>query len=164
MDSARMDASARTRHPAPKKRGRGHPTAYKPEYCKSVVEFSSRGYSLTAFAGSIEVCRDTITEWVSVHPEFSLAVKKAKAIAALYWEKRLQVAGSKLGDAAPVIFALKNIAPDDWKSDKQVEVAVHNSITVDTSRPVEEWGAAELETELARRNALPKIPALNGRK
>ena len=159
-----MDASARTRHRHPKKHAGGRPSDYKPEYCKQVVEFSARGYSLTAFAGSIKVCRDTITEWMSVKPEFSLAVKRAKAVAALYWERRLQSAGSKLGDTAPVIFALKNIAPDDWKPDKQVEVAVHNSITVDTSRPVEEWGAAELETELARRNALPKIPVLNGRK
>jgi hypothetical protein len=139
----------------------GRPTLYKPEYCRRIESFMAKGFSLTAFAGKIGVCRDTISEWVSVHPEFSVAVKKAKAQAALYWERRLHSAGSRLGDTAPVIFALKNIAPDDWKSDKQVEVSVHNGITVDTNRPVEQWGKAELRAELARRGCkLPEIPVV----
>jgi len=78
-------------------------------------------------------------------------------MAALYWERRLHTAGSRLGDTAPVIFALKNIAPDDWKSDKQVDVAIHNSVAVDTNRPVEEMGEQELFDECKRRGLFPKI-------
>ena len=67
-------------------------------------------------------------------------------------------------DTAAASLWLRNRQPDKWRDKPEVSVSVNNSITVDTSRPVEEWGAAELETELARRNALPKIPVLNGRK
>ena len=65
-------------------------------------------------------------------------------------------------DTAAASLWLRNRQPDKWRDKPEVSVSVNNSITVDTSRPVEEWGAAELETELARRNALPKIPVLNG--
>jgi hypothetical protein len=41
-----------------------------------------------------------------------------------------------------------------------VAVSLHNGITVDTNKPVEAWGRAELRAELERRNALPKIPAV----
>lgn len=66
----------------------GRPTKYDPGYCAQMVAFCRQGYSLTGFAGSIGVCRDTISEWGKVHPEFSAAIKQAKAAWALFWEER----------------------------------------------------------------------------
>lgn len=102
----------------------GRPSLYDEAYCEQVIEVCAEGYSLTGFAGKIGVARDTITEWADKHPEFSLAVKRAKALRALWWEDRgRQVAkdGGPGGQATMVIFGLKNHAPEDY-SDKQEHV------------------------------------------
>lgn len=101
----------------------GRPTKYKPEYCERVIEAGREGYSLTAFAAMIEVDRDTITEWCSVHPEFSLAVKHHKAHRARMWEDRLaKVAdrGGAPGQATAIIFGLKNVAPEEWRDRTEI--------------------------------------------
>jgi ssDNA-binding replication factor A large subunit len=66
-------------------------------------------------------------------------------------------------DTAAASLWLRNRQPDKWRDKPEVSVHVENSITVDTNRPVEQWGKAELRAELARRNALPKIPVLKGK-
>lgn len=102
----------------------GRPTAYKEAYCDQVVPFCAQGYSLTAFAGEIGVCRDTITEWADVHPEFSLSVKHAKAACARWWEDRLRgvaLDGGPGGQATAAIFGVKNHAPHDFADKTQHE-------------------------------------------
>lgn len=95
------------------------PTKYDPTYCDSVVEHMREGASLTSFAASIEVCRDTISEWANVHPEFSAAVKRGKAVCAAWWEKTNRtLATSGQGNATACVFGLKNMAAEDWR-DKQ---------------------------------------------
>jgi hypothetical protein len=98
----------------------GRPTTYRDEYCQQIIDFMAVGFSITAFAGHIGVCRDTITEWARVHPEFSSAVKRGKAQCALWWEIKNQtgVVENK-GNPTLIIFGLKNMAPDDW-SDRNV--------------------------------------------
>jgi hypothetical protein len=70
----------------------GRPSKYKPEYCEQIVEFCEKGASLTAFAASISVAKDTLVEWGIQHKEFSVAMRKAKTKAEAYFEK-LGVAG-----------------------------------------------------------------------
>jgi transposase len=96
----------------------GRPSKYDPAYCDEIVEFCSEGYSITAFAGKLRVSRSTITEWGDVHPEFSAAVKAAKAAASLWWEeqgRRVAKTGGGPGTATMIIFNLKNTAPDDYR-------------------------------------------------
>jgi hypothetical protein len=96
----------------------GRPTKYRPKYCQMVIENGKAGYSLTSAAAKLDVSRDTLTEWGSVHPEFSAAMKRAKALAGNRWEQRaseLTDKGGSGGQVAMTIFALKNLAPDDWK-------------------------------------------------
>lgn len=96
----------------------GRPSKYSPAYVDEVIEFCGQGYSLTAFAGEIGVCRDTITAWCDENPEFSLAVKHAKAKRARWWEDRARTVASEGGpggQATMVIFGLKNHAPDDYQ-------------------------------------------------
>lgn len=87
----------------------GAPTKYKEEYCQGIIDYfknfepfeelpfketvnedgttstESKRFpvappSLTKYATSIDVCRDTLQEWKKVNPEFSVAFNKAKAI------------------------------------------------------------------------------------
>ena len=57
----------------------GRPTKYKPEYTEQAVKLSKIGATDAQIADFFEVNIDTITEWKKVHPEFSVALKEAKA-------------------------------------------------------------------------------------
>jgi hypothetical protein len=99
----------------------GRPTLYDPAYCEAVVVHMADGASLTSFAAEIDVARSTINEWMDVHPEFSEAVRRAKAKCAAWWEKRgrsIAETGGGPGAGTLVMFGLKNMGADDW-SDKQ---------------------------------------------
>lgn len=108
----------------------GRPSKYDPAFCDAVVEHMSEGASLTSFAASIDVCRDTLTEWCSVHPAFSSAVKRGKAKCASWWEDIAREGAQGNSDANPTlcIFGLKNMSPDDWR--EKVEQQHSGSLTI----------------------------------
>jgi hypothetical protein len=115
----------------------GRPSKYDPAYCDEIVEFCRGRRSITGFAAKIGVARDTITGWGQEHPEFSLAIKAAKAACALAYEETM-------GDLAPAltIFGLKNMAPDDYKDViRQEQVGPGGgpvqTIGISTSDPIE---------------------------
>ena len=97
----------------------GRPTKYRDEYCEQIIIHMSDGASMTSFAAEIGVARSTLNEWATHNPEFSEAIKIAKAKCAAWWE-RLGRSGAQGGEVNPtlVIFGLKNMAADDWR-DKQ---------------------------------------------
>jgi len=98
---------------------RGRKTLYNPEYCDLLLEDMKKGFSLLAFAGLIGVCRDTLTEWVSRHPEFADAVKCGKAMQVREWETKGHViAGGKggVGAASMVQFGLCNLGDGEWRN------------------------------------------------
>lgn len=100
----------------------GRPTKYLPAYCDLVIEHMSEGASLTSFAAEIGVARSSINEWMEANPEFSEAVKIAKAKCAAWWEKLGRVnAVSGDGNATLVIFGLKNMGAEDWRDKQEVE-------------------------------------------
>jgi hypothetical protein len=106
-----------------KKHPGGRPTLYKPEYCARVEEEMAKGFSLTAIAGTIGVCRATINVWKAEYPEFLEAVNRAMAKRLLEWETiGLKIAreGGGPGSATLVIFGLKNAGGDEW-SDKTIQ-------------------------------------------
>ena len=102
----------------------GRPSKYQKRYCAEMVAYCGQGRSITAFAGKIGVCRDTLTQRGREHTEFSLAIKNAKAAAASWWEENrlcaANVAGSQIRAA---IFALKNFAPDDFRDKEEREIS-----------------------------------------
>lgn len=102
----------------------GRPTLYDPRYCDEMVAFMALGGSMTAYAAEIDVCRDTISEWVKKHPDFAHAAKRGKAKCAAWWEKRARViaeTGGGPGSGTMTVFGLKNMAPDDWKDSQQID-------------------------------------------
>lgn len=92
----------------------GRPTKYRPEFCELVIKDGEQGLSLTAFAGGIGIDRSTVNEWMSVHPEFSQAVKRHGAARTRYLEQTL-LSESQGPRVTARIFALKNAAPDEWR-------------------------------------------------
>ena len=106
----------------------GRPTKYDPKFCEAAIEVMSQGFSKTAFAGSIGVCRDTLNEWAKEHPKFSAAINVAKAGRVYSLEKDLLNA-----ESGPIvtsrIFALKNADPEEWR-DKPEESATSNAVHV----------------------------------
>lgn len=99
----------------------GRPSKFKPAYSNMLIEHLAEGASIASFAAEIGVARSTINQWAEDHPEFSEALKIAKAKCAAWWEKQLRtiaVAGGGPGAATAVIFGLKNMASEDWR-DKQ---------------------------------------------
>ena len=103
----------------------GRPSKYRQKYVEEVVTYCAEGFSLTAFAGEIGVDRDTITEWCAQHPEFSVAVARAKAKRARFWEQQavdLAKSGGQSGRATMVIFGLKNHAPEDFAEVRKHEL------------------------------------------
>lgn len=98
----------------------GRPTKYRDEFCEEVVAFMGEGYSLTAFAGKIGVCGDTVRQWQHDHSGFSAAVKKGQAARTMRLEGTL-IAGETGPKVTAHIFALKNAAPDEWRDKQNVE-------------------------------------------
>lgn len=93
----------------------GRPSKYKSKYCKDLIALSKRGHSLTAFAGKVGVCRDTVRNWTKQFPAFEEAARVAAAASALIWEERLiKAADTGKGHVTAIIFGLKNRAADDW--------------------------------------------------
>jgi transposase len=101
--------------PAPFKPAAYKPTAYKPAYCRRVIWFMGRGYSLTALAAHIGVSRDTVDGWTQSHPEFAEAVQRAQAARVFFWEKRLLTADR--ARITPVLFALRHACPSEWQTE-----------------------------------------------
>jgi hypothetical protein len=101
-------------------RERGRPSEYLPEYCEAVIAFMAQGYSLTAFAGSIRVARDTVYEWIKAHSEFSDAVARARA-ARVQWLETKLLRSRKGAETSAAVFALKNADPTEWRDVKHTE-------------------------------------------
>lgn len=97
----------------------GRPTLYTPDMCDQALEYMRQGYSITATAGFLGVCRDTIYEWENTHPEFSYVLKKARAVRLAFHETRLMTEKSSSGVIA-AIFALKNSDPTEWRDRHEV--------------------------------------------
>jgi hypothetical protein len=74
----------------------------------------SEGYDLTAFAGSINVSRDAVYDWMVRWPDFHHAVQIATAKRLHALQRKLLTTKVGVGVTA-AIFALKNAAPDDWQ-------------------------------------------------
>lgn len=92
----------------------GQPTKYREEYGREIIELMGTGLSLTAAAADLGFHRDTIYEWEKVHPEFSDAVKLARAKRVLSLERGLLTEDSGPRVTAR-IFALKNADPHEWR-------------------------------------------------
>jgi len=107
----------------------GRPSQYRPEYCDMVTDYMAKGYSLTAFAGTIRQARDTVYEWMTAHSDFSDAVSRGRAARVAALETKL-LAARYGAQCSAAIFALKNADPMEWRDMRSVQHD-HN-VRVDT--------------------------------
>lgn len=116
----------------------GRPSKFKPTYCNLLIEHLAEGASIASFAAEIGVSRSTINQWAEDNPEFSEALKIAKAKCSAWWERQLRaiaVTGAAPGAATAVIFGLKNMASDDWRDKQEVQHDGKVNFTIVTGVP-----------------------------
>jgi hypothetical protein len=141
--------------------GNGRPSNYKPTHCERVIKLGRQGKSLHQMSAALGVCFGTLNAWRDKYPEFQAALTRARELAQAWWENEGQKGiWSRDFNANGYRLQMLNRFPETWRDKPDVAVSLHNGITVDTHKPVEAWGRAELRAELERRNALPKIPAV----
>lgn len=131
----------------------GRPTLYDPIFCEQVVEFMRKGYSLTAFAGIIDVSKATLNVWQAEHPEFLDACSRGKAARLVTWETdAMNVAkrGGGPGTATVIVFGLKNMGGDDWNDRTQVELSGRNGGPVEVKADVNLSDLDQSERDLLR--------------
>lgn len=144
-------------HPA-EKNPVGRPTKYRPEYCQRVIEyFKKPAYStvilangstqtvpcvfptMARFAEELDVARDTLLEWVAVHPDFSVAYKRALTLQESILQEAA-LAGAYQGSFA--IFTAKNVC--GWRDEKNLNLANAPGETFQTESKVTLTGLADV--------------------
>lgn len=123
----------------------GRPTDYRPEYCDLIIEVMSEGLSFASFAATLGVCRDSLNEWASKHPEFSVAKKVANDKRIAWWEKKARgiMDGSvPYQSTTMAIFMMKNAAPDLYNEKSVVQDSPQQSSSIDLSKLTDEQLAA----------------------
>lgn len=94
----------------------GRPTKYDPKYCEEIIEYMGRGFSKTAFAGKIQIARNTLQNWADDNPEFLSALKISESARTCSLEE--QLLSEELGPRVTArIFALKNACREEWGND-----------------------------------------------
>ena len=63
-------------------------TKYKPEFCRNLIDYASKGHTWRTFAAEIKVSKSTLYEWVRRYPEFCEAKEIAEVKCEQFWEKK----------------------------------------------------------------------------
>lgn len=109
----------------------GRPSKYDPKFCQTVVEAGEKGKSITQMALACGVCKNTLSDWASEHPEFSIAFTRAKMLSMDWWESVAQThmieepGASKLNTG---VWSRSMAArfPDEYTEKKQTELTGAN--------------------------------------
>lgn len=137
----------------------GRPSLYKPEYCQQIIDYFSVGTSIVnvmgketptdfpskaGFAIKIGVSKDTLNEWAKVHPDFSVAYKRAID----FQENWLLVNGNK-GLIPPNfgIFTAKNVIGYRDRQPDEVDTTIinNNAAPAMSDKELDEKIAAKLK-------------------
>lgn len=107
----------------------GRPTKYDPAFCEKVEEFGAIGKSRIWIATELGVVAETMTEWAKVHPEFSVALTRAKQLEQRWWEDKGQ--NNLEADKFNGGMWAKNMAarfPKDWREAQDVNHGVQDNL------------------------------------
>jgi len=110
------------------------PTFYDPKYCKAIVHHCSDGSSIVSFAVSIGMSYNQMIKWYKLYPEFGEARDAAKEAQMCYWEElaKAQATGQSRGNAASLIFTMKNRFKEHYRDRQDIEVSGDLNFIVDT--------------------------------
>ena len=163
--------------PAPKL---GHrPSSYRAENARQAFQHTLIGATDKDLAALFDVSEQTINTWKQNHPPFLESLKRGKAKADAKVAESLYKRATGYDhesvkifcqdgetiehrfiehyppDTTAQIFWLKNRQPHLFRQNPEVAVTVNNEVTVDTSKPPEEWGAKEIEAQLRKMGVDP---------
>jgi hypothetical protein len=85
--------------------------------CQTAIESGRIGKTLVGMADDLDINRETLNEWMKIHPEFSSAVKEGLRRSQAWWEEqgRLATFGGVDGfNATSYIFQMKNRFRAEW--------------------------------------------------
>ncbi|MDA5337812.1 hypothetical protein LRM36_05210 [Stenotrophomonas maltophilia] len=114
------------------------PTAYKPEFCETVIELGRQGKSVVQMACAIDVVRSTLYEWCKDHPEFSDAFTRAKQLSQDWWETQAQC--GLTADRFNAQLWSRSMAarfPEDYQERKGVELSGPGGADIKTTTRIE---------------------------
>lgn len=123
----------------------GRPSSYDPSYCQAVIEDARVGFSLSAFAGGIEVSRQTITDWRKAHPEFDVACATAKVVRARFLEGGMMERDIPAPAMNARKFALVNCAEEDWRAESTIKHVGGDPASGD--KPIQVMDVSDLSPE-----------------
>lgn len=110
----------------------GRPSKYKDEFCQIVIDEMSKGFSITATAATLGVCKDTVYDWKKKIPAFSDAINQGYALGLKHFENLLmkKVDGTKRNvDTSCLLFVLKTRFHKEYGEIQKHEVK-HSSIEI----------------------------------
>lgn len=105
----------------------GRPSAYLPEFCDMLVAFGLTGRSMTAFAGELMVCKETLYTWIGCHPEFAQAARIFRAVRTNTLEREI-LDTSVASKVQARLSVLKNLNPDDWRDRKEYAIGGNDDL------------------------------------
>jgi hypothetical protein len=85
-ETAKETAKAPEKAAVPEKRPVGRPSKYRPEFCEQVLEMAAEGKGPAGYAVKFEVDKASLYDWAAAHPDFSIALSRAKTIEQSWWE------------------------------------------------------------------------------
>jgi len=107
----------------------GRPTKYTPGFIVITLELMAQGYSKTKVAATLGVHKDTLYEWMKVHPDFSDAIRAGETLSEAWWEDEGRQALTKEKYNTPMFKWLTgNIHGWSDKSSQQVDISGDLSI------------------------------------
>lgn len=116
----------------------GRPTLYEAAHCETVVELGGQGKSHAQIAAALGVSRQSLYEWASVHPEFSVAITHARDLALAWWEDQAQTNLATSGfNASLWSRSMAARFPADYTERKQTELTGANGGPVETVTKIE---------------------------
>ncbi len=68
----------------------GRPTKYERAHCVKAIELGRVGKSRSQIAAEFDIARTTLAEWEEQHPEFRIALSRAKDLALAHWENQAE--------------------------------------------------------------------------
>lgn len=107
------------------------------DYCGMLLDHMSGGKSYHSFAGVIKVARSTLDRWEKHIPEWKQAKEIGQMCLLNAWEDIVigQAQGDIKGAPASTIFALKNLLPDSFKENTQLQGQGGVTVVIDTGVP-----------------------------
>jgi len=118
--------------PKPKPEGyvTGRPTDYDPSICDRLPEWGSQGKSIAWMAAELGQAKQTLYDWMKVHPEFLDAINRAMTLSQKWWED----AGQRGMEADKFNSAVwtKNMAArfrDEWTDTQNLNHGAQDSLT-----------------------------------